>query len=319
MNILILSCGTRNKIVQYFKRELDKKGKIIATDCWELAPALYDADQYFIVPTINEERYIDQILDICISENVKGVFSLIDPELNLLAKNKEKFNDLGVTVFVSDYEVVDTCFDKRKMFDFCKKNNINTVPTYRDLSEFMSAYDMKKVNFPVFAKPANGSCSHQAQIVNDLDTLKTLCESDREILIQNLMTGQEYGIDVYTDVLSKQIVSIFIKKKILMRAGETDKSVSVVREDIFDFVEKFVEKLGTVGQIDIDLFEQEGKLYISEVNPRFGGGYPHAYECGINFPALMINNINNKVNKEIIGNYKKNMFMMKYLDIKMIE
>lgn len=55
-----------------------------------------------------------------------------------------------------------------------------------------------------------------------------------------------------------------------MRAGETDKSVSIIRKDIFDFITQFVNVLGTVGQIDIDLFEQDGKLYLSEVNPRFG-------------------------------------------------
>ncbi len=55
-----------------------------------------------------------------------------------------------------------------------------------------------------------------------------------------------------------------------MRAGETDKSVSIIRKDIFDFITQFVNVLGTVGQIDIDLFEQDGKLYLSEVNPRLG-------------------------------------------------
>ena len=39
INILVLSCGTRNKIIQYFKKELDGRGQVIATDCSELAPA----------------------------------------------------------------------------------------------------------------------------------------------------------------------------------------------------------------------------------------------------------------------------------------
>ena len=52
MNILILSAGTRNKIVQYFKRELNGEGKVIVTDCSNLAPAIYEADGYYIVPRI---------------------------------------------------------------------------------------------------------------------------------------------------------------------------------------------------------------------------------------------------------------------------
>src|SRR5699024_9853109 len=88
LNILILSCGTRNKIIQYFKRELAGKGIVIATDCSKLAPALYEADKYFIVPKIDDEGYLDEIFSICKDNNVKAVLSLIDPELNLLAEHK---------------------------------------------------------------------------------------------------------------------------------------------------------------------------------------------------------------------------------------
>lgn len=318
MNILILSCGTRNKIVQYFKHELNGSGNVIAADCWELAPALYEADKHFIVPKINDEKYLDIILKICQEENVKGVLSLIDPELSLLSKNRDRFEKIGVSVFVSDYEVVETCFDKGRMFDFCRVHYINTVPTYKSLSEFIGEYTKEKETFPVFVKPIHGSCSVQAQIVTDIKTLELLCEREPEMMIQRLMKGQEYGIDVYTDLISKKVTSVFVKKKLLMRAGETDKAVSVVRRDMFDFVERFVSKLGTIGPIDIDLFEQDGKMYISEVNPRFGGGYPHAYECGINFIKLMLNNMNGIENKPDFGNYKENIYMMKYLDLKLV-
>lgn len=59
MNILILSAGTRNKVVQYFRKELEGKGLVIATDCSNLAPAIFDADKYYIVPRMTEPGYID--------------------------------------------------------------------------------------------------------------------------------------------------------------------------------------------------------------------------------------------------------------------
>ena len=87
MNILILSAGTRNKVVQYFKRELGETGRVLATDCSGLAPAVYEADQFFLVPRISAPDYLDRVLDICKRERVDGVFSLIDPELSFV---KEK-------------------------------------------------------------------------------------------------------------------------------------------------------------------------------------------------------------------------------------
>lgn len=75
MNILILSAGTRNKIVQYFKKAVGDDGKVIATDMSKLAPAIYEADQYYIVPRITDSNYINFILEICKKENILGVLS----------------------------------------------------------------------------------------------------------------------------------------------------------------------------------------------------------------------------------------------------
>ena len=135
------------------------------------------------------------------------------------------------------------------------------------------------------------------------------------LMIQEYMDGTEYGVDVYVDIISKKIISIFIKKKLLMRAGETDKAVSVKNNKLFKLIDNFVKQAGFVGQIDIDVFEKNGNFYISEVNPRFGGGYPHAYECGCNFPKYMIQNMMGICNESDIGNYDENIYMMKYLDV----
>ena len=69
------------------------------------------------------------------------------------------------------------------------------------------------------------------------------------------------------------------------------------------------------GQIDIDIFEIDGKYYISEVNPRFGGGYPHAYEAGCNHMQLILNNLNGTVNEKHIGAYDEDIYMMKYNEV----
>src|SRR5690625_4589301 len=110
------------------------------------------------------------------------------------------------------------------------------------------------------------------------------------------MDGTEYGVDVYVDMISNEPVSIFIKEKIAMRAGETDKSVSVKDEQLFELIKRFVKKIAFKGIIDIDVFKVNGQYYISEVNPRFGGGYPHAYECGENVPQMIIYNRNENKN-----------------------
>ncbi|MDB8555541.1 ATP-grasp domain-containing protein [Turicibacter sanguinis] len=310
-NILILSAGRRTKLVEYFIREFKGAGNVVATDCSEYAPALYIADKYHIVPRIDAPNYIEFILDICKEEAITGVFSLIDPELELLITHQEKFEEIGVKVISSNKEVTNICFDKYKMYEFCTEHTINTVKTFIDVNEVRKLVEKKKLDFPLFVKPRYGSASLGISKVNNIEDLEILLKYDDNLIIQEFMAGQEYGVDVYVDLISKEVVSIFIKKKLVMRAGETDKSISAKDFKLLDMIKEFVTKLNIQGQCDIDVFEKAGEYFISEVNPRFGGGYPHAYECGCNFPKYILNNLQGSENEEVIGKYEEDILMMK--------
>ena len=315
MNILLLSAGTRDKVVQYFKRELAGKGKVIATDCSELAPAIYEADEYVIVPRIDADGYLDCILDICKEKQITGVLSLIDPELSLLAENKERFLAVGTTPIVPAYDAVETCFDKFQMYQLLQKNGYQTAKSYIDKESFYEDVAAGKIQYPVFVKPVKGSASiniSKVQSQKEIDVLFALYDN---LMIQEFMDGTEYGADVYIDMITGEVTSIFVKEKIKMRAGETDKSVSVKDETLFELIKNFVKTAGYRGIIDMDIFKVQGTYYISEVNPRFGGGYPHAYECGVNVPAQIIRNLEGKENPVTIGAYKSGIYMMKYNEI----
>ena len=315
MNILILSAGTRNKVVQYFKRALNGKGNVIATDMSEIAPAVYEADKFYKVPRMTEPGYIDVIFDICKKEKIDGVLSLIDPELSLLAENAEKFKELGVIVIGSSYELCERSLDKMQMYNWLKSNGYNCAKSYNDKEEFYKDVADAEIDYPVFVKPVRGSASIAISKVYDKETVELLFEHNDNLMIQEYLNGQEIGADVYIDMLSVETVSIFTKKKLVMRAGETDKSVSFKDEKLFDLIEKFVKDSGYIGQIDIDIFEIDGDYYISEVNPRFGGGYPHAYESGCDHMKLIVNNLFGNINTKNTGSYNEGVYMMKYNEV----
>lgn len=319
MNFLILAAGTRNKVVQYFKRTFDGVGKVIATDANNLGPAIYDADKYYIVPPITERGYIDIILDICKKEQINGVLSLIDSELSLLAANEEKFKAIGVTIIGSSYDLCEMALDKMQMYEWLKAHGYNCARSWMDKDEFYKAVDADEVSYPIFVKPYRGSASISISKVYDKETVDLLFAHEDDLMIQEFLDGQEIGADVYIDLISGEVVSIFTKKKIKMRAGETDKAVSFKDSALFALIEKFVNEAGYRGQIDIDIFEIDGQYYISEVNPRFGGGYPHAYESGCDHMKLILNNLSGKVNEKKIGVYDEGIYMMKYNEVKIVK
>lgn len=321
MNILILSAGTRDKIVQYFKRALtDNAGKrtglVIATDMSDIAPAVYEADKFYQVPRMTEPGYIDQILDICKKEQISGVLSLIDPELSLLAQHKKEFESIGTTVIGSSYELCEMSLDKMQMYKFCVENGFKCARSWDDKETFLKELENGNINFPVFVKPVRGSASLAITKVNNRELLDVLFAcADTPLMIQEFLDGQEIGADCYIDMLSGEVVSVFTKKKLVMRAGETDKAVSFKDAALFELIEEFIGKAGYRGQIDIDIFEVNGEYYFSEVNPRFGGGYPHAYECGVNHMKMITANLSGDSNKASIGDYKEGIYMMKYNEI----
>lgn len=319
MNILILSAGTRNKIIQYFIKAIGNMGKIVATDMSDIAPAVYEADKFYKVPRITDDNYLEIIFDICKKEQINAVLTLIDPELSLLAQHEEEFQQLGVTVVGSSYALCERAMDKMEMFEWLKEHGYNCARSYVDKEAFFDDVEKGLINYPVFVKPVRGSASIAISKVYDKATVELLFLHNDNLMIQEFLNGQEIGADVYIDMISGEIVSIFTKKKIVMRAGETDKAVSFKDEKLFALIEKFVTESGWRGQIDIDIFEIAGKYYISEVNPRFGGGYPHAYECGCDHMTMIINNINNIPNKPQIGQYEENVYMMKYNELKVMK
>lgn len=314
-NILILSAGTRNKVVQYFRKAFDGNGIVVATDMSNLAPAIYEADKHYIVSKMTAPGYMDEIYKICKEENITGVLSLIDPELSLLAKHAEDFAAIGVKVIGSSYDLCEMSLDKFEMYHWLRDHGYSCARSYIDKNEFFKDIDKGVLSFPVFVKPYNGSASIAINKAFDKDTINLLLSHSEGLMVQELLNGQEIGADVYIDMISGEVVSIFTKKKIKMRAGETDKSVSFKDSRLFDLIEGFVKDAGFRGQIDIDIFDINGEYYISEVNPRFGGGYPHAYEAGCDHMKLILNNLQGRVNERNIGSYEEGIYMMKYNEL----
>lgn len=312
MNLLILAAGTRNLIIRYFKKSFAGVGNIVAADASDLAPAIYEADRYYIVPPITAPGYIDKILDICRKEDIKGVLSLIDPELSLLAANRKRFEEIGTTVIGSSYELCEMALNKMYMCEWLKAHGYQCADSWIWKEDFYSAVEEGKASYPVFVKPYCGSASIGISKAYDKETVEFLYSHEQNLMIQEYLVGQEIGADVYADLITGEVVSIFTKKKLKMRAGETDKAVSFKDQALFNLIEKFVKEAGFRGQIDIDIFEIGGTYYISEVNPRFGGGYPHAYEAGCDHTKLILNNLNGVINQKNIGAYDEGLYMMKY-------
>lgn len=303
INILFTCAGRRTYLLKYFKEQLGQDGRIVATDMQLTAPALTAADVKLQVPAVYADDYLDSTLQICKDNDIKAVICLNDLELPILAGNRGRFEAIGAMPIVSSPEVIDICFDKYRTARYVGSLGLKTPKTYVSLDKAVEELNRGILQFPLVLKPRWGSGSIGIEFVNDMDELKdvyamllkkvkksilaTASQGDEYILIQEKIEGQEYGLDVMND-LNGRNRGVSVKKKLVMRAGETDKAQTVDNAEIRTIGRILADNLHHIGNLDVDVFEKDGQYYVLELNPRFGGGFPFSYEAGVNFPKAII-------------------------------
>lgn len=315
-NILFCSVGRRAKLLQDFRESMNGCGKLIATDMSPVAPALFFADETYLVPPILAPGYFDKVKEIIVKSNAKAITTLIDPEIELLAKHRNELLEIGVLPLCPADWTAHLCFDKYEMFKHLRSKGVRTVLTYNSLDSFKNGIATGEISFPVFMKPISGSGSVGIGRCENMQEVEEKWNDGKfTYIIQELMTGGDCDADVYVDCISHKPVAVFSKKKIESRIGGASKTISYKDPKLFLFVEEVCSVLELNGPCDMDFFIKDGEYYLSEINPRFGGAYLHAYGAGVDFIQLILNNIAGEENKSIIGQYDEDIIMMMYDDV----
>lgn len=304
MNILLTSSGRRTYIVEYMKQALNGKGLVHAANS-AYSIAMQIADRSVCTPMIYDADYLDFLLSYCQANQIGAVMSLFDIDLPVLAKAKNRFADEGIQIVVSDQSVTRICNDKYQTYTFLQENNFNAPLTFIELNDVRKATLAGMIQYPVIIKPRWGMGSigiYQADNDKELDIfyakvkkeilrsyLKYESADDLEhcVIIQEKLDGQEYGIDVLND-LDGNFAGLVPKKKIAMRSGETDSAEVIDHIGLTRVGQALSATLKHCGNLDVDCFEMDGKVYVLEMNCRFGGQYPFSHLAGVNYPAAIV-------------------------------
>ncbi len=301
--VLLTCAGRRHYLASFFKEALVSSGRVVGTDMDLSAPALQACDVVHKVPGVFADNYLDALKEVMIKERVDMVFSLNDLEVGLLAENREMLErETGATVYVPSVETLKVCEDKWLTYQFAMEIGIDTPSTYLSVNAATYAIDTGETCFPLIVKPRWGSASIGLFMVDSIDALISCYEACRKavahsilvsldtdfcVIIQEVIHGPEYGVDLLYGK-REDFIGFAAKKKMAMRAGETDKAVTVDPEPFQKIVEKISLALPHRGNLDCDFMKRDGKLYLLELNPRFGGGYPFTHLAGANHVQMLL-------------------------------
>ena len=305
MNVLITCAGRRNYLVEYFKTALDHSGLVFAADASAHAPALYSADRSLLTPSVHEPDHLEALLDVCRRNEIELLVSVNDLELPRLAASSSLFAEAGTHVLVSDPSAVEICADKLKTGDFLEAHGFDYPRTAATAAAAQQLLETGGLLFPLVVKPRFGSASLAVEIVGNESELAAalaladsrvrrsplsqmaIPDSESAILVQEFVPGDEYGLDVLND-LDGRYVATAVKKKLLMRAGETDRAVTVRDGRLEDLGASLGRAVRHVGVLDCDVIVYGERLAVIDMNPRFGGGYPFSHAAGVDMPAAVL-------------------------------
>jgi len=310
VNILFTSVGRRVELVRAFQKAAENlaiAGRIIGTDIDALAPALHLVDTPILVPPYSSPDYVPRLTEICRRESVHLVFPLIDPDIEILAKNKEVLEKTGACVGVISASAAETTADKWATFRFFESISI---PTPR--SWLPHHVDPADITYPVVIKPRFGSASKNVFQVRNQREYNFFIDYVRDPIVQEFISGPEITSDVLCS-LKGELLAVVSRRRVEVRWGEVSKGVTMSDPEIIKGSMKIVESLPAVGPITVQCILKESVPYFTEINARFAGGAPLALAAGVDFPRWYLAEAAGlSFAVPPVGTYRKDLYLTRF-------
>jgi carbamoyl-phosphate synthase large subunit len=300
VSVVLFTCaGQRVDIVSAFGRA---GATTIATDVNPLAPALYHADRYALVVRVDNPEYVQQLRDLVVAHDVRLVIPLTDLDQHVLATA-----ELGTTVLLSDADVVEAMSDKYLAHEFLLARGVPSPKTW--LPEDLPP----DLPLPVLVKARVGFGSrniYRAETREELDFF--LAHTPVDSMVQECLAGEEFSIDVFAD-LGGRCLNAIPRTMIESKGGESIKGMTIRDAELIDFGRRVAETLPIKGPANVQCFrESDGRLFVTDVNPRFGGGFPLPLAAGSRYPEIAIALANGEHPEPRVGEFREGVVMTRF-------
>lgn len=282
MRILVTGAGGASAISVW--KSLHDKHEMLMADIDPCAAGLYlvPSQNRLIVPRGDTPEFVDRLLHACRACKVDLLIPTVDAELAPLADVRDLLREYGTRMLVCEPEVLRLCRDKYALLGHCK--GVVPVPEYLLLNEENVE---QPTNFPLFAKPRIGAGSRGLVVVREREGLLAL-PRDESYLVQELLPGDEYSVDVYVRG-DGAVIAAVPRLRMKTDSGIAITARTVKLDEAVDLAVKVARHVGLRYVANIQVKRSaDGVLKLLEINPRFPGTMPLTMAAGIDLPALMV-------------------------------
>ena len=310
MTAVLFTCaGQRVDIVSAFRRA---GATTIATDLDQLAPALYHADRRALVPPVDDHGYVSALRDLIEVHDVRLVVPLTDLDHVILARSREEL--APAVVLVPEEDTSARCADKYLAHQFFEEQGIGSPPTW------LPTELPDELRYPVLVKARKGFGSrhiYRADNATELEFFLRYTSADS--MVQAVCLGTEFSIDVFCDLESRCVAAV-PRTMIESKGGESIKGMTIKDPDLIAFAKEVAESLRIIGPANVQCFrEPDGHLQVTDVNPRFGGGFPLPTAAGSRYPEMAIALANGETLEPRLGDFREGVVMTRFFSQVILE
>jgi carbamoyl-phosphate synthase large subunit len=299
--VLFTCAGQRVDIVDAFNRA---GATTIAADLNPLAPALYRAQHRVLVPKVEDDGYIPALRALVDEHDVGVIIPLTDLDQVVLAESRDA---LGTLVLLPAPEIVERLADKYLAHLLFEERGIDSPPTWlpRGVPEDAA--------FPLLVKARNGFGSRHIYRAEDHAQLGFfLGYTPVDSIVQACLAGEEFSVDVFCD-LDGRCLNAIPRTMIESKGGESIKGMTIRDARLIELARDVAEKLGLVGPANIQCFrEADGTHYVTDINPRFGGGFPLPLAAGGRYPELALALARGERPEPRLGDFREGIVMTRF-------
>lgn len=312
--VLITACGAQFApgLVACLKDNGERKIRLVGVDM-EYDYSLLDLyDCVYEIPKVNEDGYVDAILDVCKTESVDVLLPVMSAELLMLLDRKDDFDRIGTKLAINDRDSITICTNKMMLYYCMRCFGIEPPKFYpvrraSDLAKACKAVGYPE--YPVCVKATQLSGSRGVRIIdpaksrfdilfgekpNSLyttleDLQATLNERPEmpEMMAMEYLPGAEGSLDLIAE--NGKILYYGYRESNVNLASIPQEATFVENEEAFQIAEKIIGKLGLTGCADLDFrYNRDGHPVLMEINPRTAATMRIFKEGGLNLPYLRI-------------------------------
>jgi len=302
MVVLFTCAGQRVDIVRAFRAA----GAVaLGADADPLAPALYHADLRAIVPRIADPAYVPALAALVREHDVRLIVPLNDLDHLVLSRARD---DLApALLLLPDADVCARMSDKLEAHQFFVEHGIPSPRSW--LPDDVPA----DARYPLLVKAREGFGSRHIYRADDAEQLEfflryTIARS----FVQERCLGEEFSIDVFSD-MDGRCLNAIPRTMLLSKGGESIKGASIQDRELIQHGAQVAETVGIKGPANIQCFrEPDGGLPVTDVNTRFGGGFPLPLASGSRYPELALALARGESPEPRLGEFEEGLYMTRF-------